>query len=165
MKTAFFNARRHTAGGFSLPEVAIAVAITALGLTSVLGLVPSSLDTMRQAGNVAAESRITQQVLASVTSAEWTDTTGANLLESTFQGRRYYFDDEAVELDSATTAEAESPVTYVAEVEVTPSEPVDPYLRRVKVKVTNASRKEFNFATAKPASYRAYTSLVSRNGR
>jgi len=160
--------------GFSLPEVTLAVAITALGLTSVLGLVPTSLDTLRQAGNLAAETRITQQVLASVNAAEWTDAAGTDLLGDTFQGRRYYFDDEAVELDAT---QADEQVTYVAEVELASSDvalstgavsnanPADPFLRRVKVKIANVALKDFDFKQAKPMMYRAYSSLVTRAGK
>ena len=175
MKTSLNRSIKRALAGFSLPEVTIAVGITAMGLTSVLGLVPTSLDTLKQAGNIAAETRITQKVLASLNSAEWTDADGADRLKDVFQGRRYYFDEEAVELEAADATD--QVVTYVAEVELattdvhlstedaSSTQAVDPFLRRVRVKVTNANRKDFDFASAKPNTFRTYSSLVTRSGK
>lgn len=159
--------------GFSLPEVTIAVAISGLGLTSMLGLVPQSLETLKKAGNISVETRINQQVIASVSAAEWTDTKGSDLLGTVFNSRRYYFDDLAVQLDSNEPGDS---VTYVAEVEVPATDVVlssgvggkvvsDPFLRRVKVKLANVSVRDYDFSKARPNAYRTYSSLVARAGR
>lgn len=158
--------------GFSLPEVTMAVAISALGLTSILGLVPNSLDNLKKAGDIATESRINQQIVASVSTAEWVDTKGNDTLTSTYDKRRYYYDDVAVEIDGT---KADANIAYIAEVEIPasnvqltsdePSNSSDPYLRRVKVKLANAAFKDFSFDNAKPNRYRAYTSLVTRAGK
>lgn len=159
--------------GFSLPEVTLAVAISGLGLTSILGLVPQSLETLKKAGNIAIESRINQHVIASVSAAEWTDTQGSDLLGTAFNSRRFYFDDVAVPLDPKNPGDQ---VTYVAEVEVPATDVVlssgssdkpaaDPFLRRVKVKLANVATKDFDFNHARPGAYRTYSSLVARAGR
>jgi uncharacterized protein (TIGR02598 family) len=158
--------------GFSLPEVTMAVAISALGLTSILGLVPNSLDNLKKAGDIATESRINQQIVASVSTAEWVDPKGNDTLAATFDKRRYYYDDVAVEIDGS---KAGANISYIAEVEIPTSNvklasedteaTSDPYLRRVKVKLANAAFKDFDFNNAKPNRYRAYTSLVTRAGK
>ena len=170
MKTPIHNTRR-TRRGFSLPEVTFAVAVSALGLTSILGLVPNSLDNLKRAGDIATESRINQQIVTTVSTAEWTDTKGNDTLADTFDKKRFYFDDIAV----PTTDNGEGLVSYVAEVEVVANDvrlstddqktDADPFLRRVKVKLANTAAKSFNFAGAKPNTYRVYTSLVARAGR
>ncbi|MDF1755921.1 MAG: Verru_Chthon cassette protein B [Verrucomicrobiales bacterium] len=49
---------------FSLVEVSIAMAIAALALVSLIGLIPQGLQTMREAGDQAIEARIHQQILS-----------------------------------------------------------------------------------------------------
>lgn len=57
--------------GFSLPEVTIAVAIAALGLVSILGLLPTGLENVRQAGANIATARICQEMISEIQSADW----------------------------------------------------------------------------------------------
>jgi uncharacterized protein (TIGR02598 family) len=83
--------------GFSLAEVAIAVAIAALGITTVLGLVPGVLENVRQAGNAVSISRICQQMLGELQSADWgsetpSGTGWANL--DKYKDTKRYFDAE-----------------------------------------------------------------------
>lgn len=105
-------------GGFSLPEVTIAVAIAALGLVSVLGLIPSGLESVRSAGATATSSRIFQQLSSELQRAEWGDYTGSGVGWSglaPYQNQLRYFDDQGVELP-ATTGEGDMRLTYVARV-------------------------------------------------
>ncbi len=160
--------------GFSLPEVTISIGIAALGLTSVVGFLPQGLDAMRKAGNISTETRITQQILASVASAEWVDAQGADLLTDEFQGKRFYFDDLAVELEGNRPS---ADMTYVAEVQIpqqdislptgssSSSTTVDPYLRRVVVKVGITASRDYDFDSAPATTYRTYATVVSRSGR
>ncbi|RBP43673.1 uncharacterized protein (TIGR02598 family) [Roseimicrobium gellanilyticum] len=161
--------------GFSLPEATISIAIAALGLTSLLGFLPQSMHTLKQAGDIATETRITEQILSSISNSEWVDASGNDVLTNEYQGKRYYFDDLAVELDSKNPGDW---VSYVAEVEVPQSDislpatsPVpnngdsDPYLRRVVVKVGNANSTQFSFDDAPASTFRTYASVVSRSGK
>lgn len=51
-------------GGFSLVEVTLAMAIAAVALVSIIGMLPQGLRTMRDAGDQAIEARIHQQILS-----------------------------------------------------------------------------------------------------
>ncbi|HSI62773.1 MAG TPA: Verru_Chthon cassette protein B [Candidatus Saccharimonadia bacterium] len=160
--------------GFSLPEVTISIGIAALGLTSALGFLPQSMQTLKKASDIATETRITQQILSSISNAEWVDAAGKDVLTSEYKGKRYYFDDLAVELDAKEPGDW---VSYVAEVEVPEADvslpstgkqtgaDSDPYLRRVVVKVGNITSTNFDFDAAPPAAYRTYASVVSRSGK
>jgi uncharacterized protein (TIGR02598 family) len=159
--------------GFSLPEATISIGIAALGLTSALGFLPQSMQTLKKAGDIATETRITQQILSSISNAEWVDAAGKDVLTSEYKGKRYYFDDLAVELDAKTPGDW---VSYVAEVEVPEADVAlpstgkastvsDPYLRRVVVKVGNITTTNFDFDAAPAAAYRTYASVVSRSGK
>lgn len=156
--------------GFSLPEATISIGIAALGLTSAIGFLPQSMQTLKKAGDIATETRITEQILSSISNAEWVDTSGNDLLTDEYQGKRYYFDDLAVQLDSKNPGDW---VSYVAEVEVPQADvslpasgsDSDPYLRRVVVKVGNATTPTFDFGAAPSTTYRTYASVVSRSGR
>ena len=158
---------------FTLPEVIIAVGISALGLTSLLSLMPASLDTLRRAGEVSSESRIAQQIFASVSMTDWQSASGADQLQASYNGKRYRFDDLAVELDGSRDA---FDTAYVAEVSVAqadlalPGEKAasntpDPNLRRVTVKVATTPLADFNFTTAPAGTYRTYASVISRTGK
>jgi uncharacterized protein (TIGR02598 family) len=157
--------------GFSLPEATISIGIAALGLTSLLGFLPQSMHTLKQAGDIATETRITEQILSSISNAEWVDAAGKDVLTNEYQGKRYYFDDLAVQLDSRNPGDW---VSYVAEVDVPKADIAlpaqkgtdsDPYLRRVVVKVGSATSSEFSFDAAPVSTYRTYASVVSRSGK
>lgn len=173
MTSKTLHPRTRILQGFSLPEATISIGIAALGLTSVLGFLPQGLNTLKKAADISTETRISQQIISNVTNAEWVDAAGQDLLTRTYQGRRYYFDDLAVELDArdpgpyvAYVAEVEMPVQDVSLPAVAQtSAGVDPYLRRVEVKVTNAASTAFDFSTAQNSSYRTYASVVTRSGR
>lgn len=157
---------------FTLPEVVIAVGIAALGLVSLLGIMPQSLDTLRQAGEVSAESRISQQIIAGISMSDWQNAGGGDLLNASYHGKRYFFDDLAVEVEASD----DFGVAYVAEVSVaaadvalpqvgTPPALPDPNLRRVTVKVATTNFADFDFASKPVGGYRTYASIVSRSGK
>ncbi len=172
MKTRPLLSRLRLSRGFSLPEVTIAIGIAALGLTSVIGLLPQGVETLKKAGDVSTETRITQHILASIATADWVNAAGADILTGEFEGRRYYFDDLAVELNASNPG---PDVAYVAEVSLPQADislpasggsaAADPYLRRVMVKVRNSSSPSVDFKSAPAASYRMYASVVSRSAR
>jgi uncharacterized protein (TIGR02598 family) len=88
--------------GFSLPEVAIATAIAALGIITLLGLLPTGLENVRQAGNNVAIARIYQQMVTELQSADWGTQSGgewSNLRN--YNNTRRYFDSEGTPLNRA----------------------------------------------------------------
>ncbi len=62
--------------GFSLIEVTIALAITAVALVSLMGMIPQGLSTMREAADQAIEARIHQQILGEIQLTPFSDSDG-----------------------------------------------------------------------------------------
>ncbi|SKA90465.1 Verru_Chthon cassette protein B [Prosthecobacter debontii] len=161
--------------GFSLAEVTIATGITALALSTLLGIIPEGLKNIRDAGGLAAETRITSHLLGVVSQAEWETHTGEDLLSSSFHEKRYFFDDQGIAieggdpgLDLAYVAEVKIPrsdVNLSADVTAAEDDAIDPYLRRVTVKVANTGSKNFNFDRVLPMAYRQHTTLIARTGK
>lgn len=165
---------KHFRPGFSLAEVTIATGITALALSTLLGVIPTGLKNIREAGGLAAETRITSHLVGVVSQAKWQNSNGEDLLGSTFHERRYFFDDQGIAIESE---EPGIDLAYVAEVSVPQSdvnlpadsaasddEAIDPYLRRVTVKVANTASKNFNFDRVLPMAYSKHTTLIARTG-
>jgi len=57
--------------GFSLIEVTIAMAIASVALVTLIGMLPQGMDTMREAGDMAIEARIHQQILSEIQMADF----------------------------------------------------------------------------------------------
>lgn len=159
---------RQWRGGFSLTEVTLALGITALGISVILGLLPHGLDNIKKAGNLAAATRISQQILGSINQAQWQDSSGKDLLKSAFEGKRFYFDSYATPVDAASESED---VAFVAEVETTkgavalPGAKTDSFLRRVTLRMKQTPAPDFDFASADPRSYSLYSYVVARTGK
>ena len=174
---------RRSLSGFSLPEVALAVAIASLGLTSTLGLMPKGLDTLRKAGDTAAQARIVQQISGILSVAQWQDANGADLLTPNYNGLHYYFDDMAVQLGTAAAGSSStlsSQAVYVAEVFVQnpdinlpqsssggASSVTDAYLRRVVIRIAPANTPETALALSVPdaGQVNSFSSVISRQGQ
>jgi uncharacterized protein (TIGR02598 family) len=153
------------AEGFSLPEVAIAVAIAALGMLTLLGLIPAGLDNLRQAGNTISASRICQQMMGELQSADWGVKTGSGVGWSKladYDGAVRYFDGEGTQLPAGTggtlSTKHSNALSYVAKFEVVDAgtaptlpgglarERAD--CRKVIVHVAVSPQADFDFAKA-----------------
>ena len=151
-------------GGFSLVEVVIALAIAAVGIVSILGLLPHSLETIKKTGNLTSEARIVQKIAGESNLGGWDDGGGAT---SVYQ----YFDDQGLEVEK-NDPDFRTRFAYVAELDVPvldarlPSTggtgSVEQNLRRVIVKIAPVPVENFNFNTAEANSFRTYTLLVAR---
>ncbi len=82
---------------FSLIEVTIAMAIAAVALVTLLGLIPQGMDTMREAGDQAIMGRIHQQILNEIQLTPFEDANGASLLEK-YDKMEFYYDAQGEEL-------------------------------------------------------------------
>ena len=60
-----------SAGGFSLIEVTIAMAIASVALVTLMGLIPQGMNTMKEAGDQAIMGRIHQQVMSELQMADF----------------------------------------------------------------------------------------------
>ncbi|MDB4657672.1 Verru_Chthon cassette protein B [Verrucomicrobiales bacterium] len=85
--------------GFSLIEVTIALAITAVALVSLMGMIPQGLATMREAADQAIEARIHQQILGEIQLTPFADSKGGSdsPLDDFHKQERFY-DSQGVEL-------------------------------------------------------------------
>lgn len=87
MKAAFPESKR----GFSLVEVTIAMAIAAVALVTLIGMLPQGMDTMREAGDMAIEARIHQQILSEMQMASFDKM-------SSYDGVEFFYDAQGEEL-------------------------------------------------------------------
>lgn len=87
---------------FSLIEVTIAMAIAAIGVVTLLGLIPQGMGTMREAGDQAIMGRIHQQILneLQMTPFEERGGTGKSPLDS-YHGVEFYYDAQGEELSDS----------------------------------------------------------------
>lgn len=154
--------------GFSLIEVTLALGISVLGITTVLGMLPQSLDSIRKASDLSADTHIVEQIMGEVTQAQWQDAGGGDYLSYTYSGKRYYFDGGAQELKTRSPG---LELAYVAQVTVEaagaalPGGEADANLRRITVRVRNSPLRNVDFDQASPRSYYSYSALVSRTAR
>jgi len=159
---------RRASGGFSLIEVTIALGITAFGITSVLGLLPQSLDQIRKASDVGAEARIFQQIASDISQAEWDSSSSSAAPASTTQTRRYYFDRMAQAL---TEHDAALELAYIAEVRVEPAGVVmpggefDSNLRRVFIRLLQTGVADADLDLSAGDALKSYSTLIARIGR
>lgn len=93
--------RRAGTSAFSLVEVTIAMAIASVALVTLLGLIPQGMDTMREAGDMAIEARIHQQVLNELQLTPFDSTSGGSLLDTYFDGLEVYYDSQGEELSDS----------------------------------------------------------------
>lgn len=91
--------RSRDLGGFSLIEVTISIAITAVALVSLMGMLPAGMKTMREASDRAVETRINQQVLSELLLADWGDRANFDYRASGAPGVRFY-DDQGIVIEA-----------------------------------------------------------------
>jgi len=161
--------RSRLSAAFSLVEVVLAVGIMALGVVTILGLLPHGMEISRKTANELAETRIIEQLVAELQSSEWDDIEGA---KQTISAQTRYFDDQGLEL-AETDSDLEALVTYVARVRVPdlnvrlPTNATaiseNQNLRRVTIEVASVPLTNFNFDDP-PAgvAVKTFTQLLAR---
>lgn len=88
------NSTAGKTGGFSLIEVTIAMAIAAIALMALMGLIPQGMNTMKEAGDKAIMGRIHQQIMSELQMANF------EALD-TFQGMEIFYDGQGEELSDS----------------------------------------------------------------
>ncbi len=104
--------------GFSLVEVVMAVAIAALGIITVLGLIPGSLASIREAGEITSRTRIIASISSEIQMSDWGNRSSAGVPWTglgAFLDRRWSFDDQA-NLLSGDGADLAMQQSYLARV-------------------------------------------------
>ena len=134
--------------GFSLIEVTIAVAITAVALVSIMGMLPKGMQTMSAATDRAIEGRIQQQVISELMLTEWAD-------RAIFDKQIRGYDDQGIHIatDGSVFANGRTTtdVIYRARIRMEgsavtlPGGEIDPDLQLVLIDITGLSVPDFNF--------------------
>ena len=114
----------------------MAVGITGFALLALIALLPHGIQTMREAGNISAEARISQTLVGEIMLSEWEEI-------GDFDGTYRYFDSQSIELEPGG-AEFNERHIYTAKIEVPEpdvklpgGEEVEENLRRIVVHVTD----------------------------
>jgi uncharacterized protein (TIGR02598 family) len=147
---------------FSLAETTMAVAIAALGIVSIMGLMPQGLETSRRTSNIAVQTRIVQEIVGDLQSMDWAtlDTT------VTAQPDRNY-DDQGIRITGGGFT------SYVAHIELkTDTTPLpqkaggpgglQPYMRRLVIKIASTTRTTFDFSPSNSDHYKTISYVLSK---
>ena len=156
-----------TKRGFSLVEVVIAVGITGFALLALVALLPHGIKTMRDAGNIAAEARISKALSGEVQLSEWEEIEDFN---NTFR----YYDNQSIEIEKGD-ADFNARHIYTAKIEVPPADiklpggtEVEENLRRVVIHVTDVDTGSegetafFNDEKRQKRNIRTYATIVTK---
>ncbi|HYF35521.1 MAG TPA: Verru_Chthon cassette protein B, partial [Prosthecobacter sp.] len=159
---------RVSRSGFSLVEVVLAVGIMALGVVTILGLLPHGMEISRQTANELAESRIVDSIISDLQAMTWAQLHSTANNED-LQTRLY--DDQGLQIDSnASNDEKATELSYVARVEIPEPNVVLPTdgaetpnqnLRRVIIKVAAVPQENFNFDNPGAVPVRTVTQLIA----
>lgn len=166
-RLAIRNARA-LAKGFSLAEVILAVGITAIGITSLVGLVPSGLDSLRQSAERVAKAKIIQAVVADYQMGDWGQRDAGQML----QDRQYTFDEQGLPV---ATTDPWRHYTVQATIQRNPGSTGNAnngvqmlgdstnnrYLHRLIIRITDAKDADSAFADASGTKYTTHSSMVA----
>ena len=121
---------------FTLAETLFAMAIVSFALLTIIGLMPSALDELRQSERRAAEARILQSLAAEYELLPWQEIKNF--------GRRgpFYFDEAGLQrlnIDETTRyqAQIEVPTGRLAELTLPGETNPSPYLKQLRISITD----------------------------
>ena len=141
--------------GFSLVEVALAVAIAALALITLLGLLPQGLEMARKTAVMVSDSNILEQITHDLENATFD-------LLPTQTVKKYYNDQGREVLQDAQD------LTYVVEIEpqqvvaLPKAEKTQPYMKRMVIRIAASSTPNFVFGTNNTLSYVTFNQLIAK---
>jgi uncharacterized protein (TIGR02598 family) len=161
MKSPAKSPKSRSASGFSLVEVALAVAIAAVGIITCLGLLPEGLEMSRRTAQMAINSNILEQLIRDVENAGWP-------YLSTQTGRvKKYYNDQGTEV-----AVDASDLTYLVEIDysnlaylpaTTAAWKTQSNLKRLVIRIATTTNPNFEFAGKNPALYTTFNHLVAKD--
>ncbi|RBP38151.1 uncharacterized protein (TIGR02598 family) [Roseimicrobium gellanilyticum] len=144
--------------GFSLAETAVAVGIAASVIVTLVGMIPLSLDALRQSSNVAAEARIVQAIAADYRMREWSE-----VLQQQNSGgsKDYIFDGQGTRVKDGDTSAIFTVRVTVSDAPTLPGmQQTNPRLKSVQMLMTESPNPAA--ALAKPESCRKAQTLVAQ---
>ncbi|WP_395751896.1 Verru_Chthon cassette protein B [Prosthecobacter sp.] len=149
--------RRVSSAGFSLVEVALAVAIAALAIITLLGLLPQGLEMSRKTALLNTNSSILEQIIRNLENMKWSDIPTSGVTTK-------YYSDQGLEVTSDSKE-----ISFVAEIDYSKqatlpqSETLEPYLNRVIIRVATSSSPTFKFGTDNRMSYSVFNHLIAKS--
>lgn len=165
--------RKHLSGtaspsaGFSLIEVTLAMAICALAVITLLGLIPQGMELSRKTSQMTDTSYIIEQIMRDLEGSTWSSLTqnkssSSSGAESFVGSEMRYYD-----LQASSVAKDSSQIVYIAafsflDAQLPSDGTAQSNLIRVMGRVAATSNPEFNFSRASPASYFTFYDLISR---
>jgi uncharacterized protein (TIGR02598 family) len=173
-RLTFMNIRttdtlRRRPNAFSLIEVTIAVAITAVALVSLMGMLPQGTALMKRATDTAIEARIHQQIVGEVLLTEWDS-------KEQFDNNRRGYDDQGIHIATNGSVFAsgrnKEHIVYQARIRLPaghvtlPGGSVDENLQLVLVDVTNRREESFDYDAAENSRHvNTYQSVIAKMGQ
>lgn len=145
--------------------------IMALGVVTILGLLPHGMEISRLTANELAENRIVDVLIGDLQAMDWVTLNAAAGDVAVTENR--FFDDQGLSLDDASDAELDGLLSYVAKVEIpplnvdlptnSPATLINSNLRRVIIRVAATPLKDFDFENPPPAvDVRTFTQLIAK---
>lgn len=163
MKHFSLRRRNITKAGFSLVEVALAVAIAALAIITLLGLLPQGLEMSRKTALLSTNNSILEQVVRNLENMQWDDI--KNLRSA---ATKKYYTDEGLEVSTDSKE-----ISYVVQVEVkqindttlpaTGNQFTQEYLARAVIKLASTSNTSFTFNDDNKISYVVFNHLIAKS--
>lgn len=156
-------------GGFSLIEVTISVAITAVALVSIMGMLPKGMQTMAAATDRAIEGRIHQQIVGELMLTEWEK-------RAVYNNELRGYDDQGIHIMTASNVFANgrstTDVIYRARIllpsrtVVLPGGEQAPDLQLVLIEISGLSQDNFDFDKLENARHiHTYQSMLVKMGQ
>lgn len=145
------------ASGFSLVEVTLAVAIAALAIITLLGLLPQGLEMSRKTALMTSNSNILEQVARDLDNAYF-DKLPTQILTK-------YFSDQGAEVKPAS-----KDIVYIVQIDPELQYPASLpksaanqlYLKRFIIRIAASSNPDFKFGEDNRISYSTYSHLVAK---
>jgi len=139
--------------GFSLVEVTLAVAIAALAIITLLGLLPQGLEMARKTSVMVNDSNILEQVTHDMENATF------DMLPT--QTLKKYYNDQGREVQQDA-----KDISYVVQIEpqtvvaIPQAEKTQPYMKRMLIKIATSNSASFVFGTNNTASCVVFNQLI-----
>jgi uncharacterized protein (TIGR02598 family) len=160
--------------GFSLVEVALAVAIASLGIITCLGLLPEGIEMSRKTGQMAINGNVLEQIIRDVENARnWRALKATYAPPAGFPSGgspatatdiTKYYDYQG----TPVTAESNN-ISFVAQIEYNlpcylPGDTADQnYLARLRIRIANTSNAQYEFSATSSGNYSTFYHLVSKS--
>lgn len=163
MKMKIYYQKSKRTRAFSLIEVTLAMAIAAVALVTLLGMIPQGLSTMNEAADLAIGGRIQQQVLNEVQMADF------DVIDR-YDGMVVYYDSQGEEIESQGGGDGATPpegTVYSARVVIQPPIPGQEFIRPVTIQIAaTGERGGFDWDSEKTRYQRTtHQTMVVRMGK